>query len=190
MRSRRPSSEVKGHGNKTDKVAMRFNASQDINFDLKGGIEGRTISVRPSKDGDGDMELSIGSRGRTPAPAAVAPSSRPTLVQGREKSRRRYSYIEGQEGVMEVDRAKVGQASRGTSQYRNETRGGVVQVERGKSAGGRTTSTYYRSGPARPLQRVNTGESIREEGEFDEPRVVRERVRMTSRSRRSSRYRE
>lgn len=78
LKSRRPS--------ENDKFSMRFDASHGVNVDLKGGMEGRTISVRQNKD-EGEMEFSIGSRGRT------------TVGAGREsqdKSRKRYTYREGQ----------------------------------------------------------------------------------------------
>ena len=195
MRSRRPSSEVKPHN---DKFALRFNASQDINFDLKSGIEGRTISVRPSKDGDGDMELSIGARGR--AAGVVHGSSRPP-VTGREKSRRRYSYIEGQGGVTEVEREKLTQPSRPASrgveerryEYRDDRRGTVL-IDRTKTSSGsrppRGTTYLDEVAPGRQLQHVsiNTSiaDSIREE---QAPRIIAERVVTTtrSRSRRSNR---
>lgn len=162
IKSCRPSSDVKPRTNDNDKVALRFNASQDINFNMKGGIEGRTISVRPSKDGDGgDMELSIGSRGRTTV------GSRPPIA-GREKSRRRYSYIEGQGGVTEVERPRTSASrapTRGSRGYEYITDQGVMQLERVRTGG-------------------SVAESVREERE---PRIVRERIITTERSRRSSR---
>ncbi|KAL9594729.1 MAG: hypothetical protein Q9219_006868 [cf. Caloplaca sp. 3 TL-2023] len=73
---RRGSSEVKTRND--DGFTMRFNTSQGVNLDLKGGAKDRTISLRQSREGEGNMELSI--RGKTEA---------------REKSRRRQSYIDG-----------------------------------------------------------------------------------------------
>ena len=78
LKSRRPS--------ENDKFSMRVDASHGVNVDLKGGMEGRRISVRHNKD-EGEMEFSIGSRGRT-ANAAGRDS--------REKSRKRSSYRNGQ----------------------------------------------------------------------------------------------
>ena len=78
LKSRRPS--------ENDKFSMRFDASHGVNVDLKGGMEGRRISVRQNKD-EGEMEFSIGSRGRT-----VTSAGR----DGREKSRKRSSYRNGQ----------------------------------------------------------------------------------------------
>ena len=129
VKSRRPSSDIKSrHDN--DGLAMRFNAAQGINLDLRGGYEGRTISLKQSKD-EGEMELNIGSRGRTVG-------SRPVKPAAEEKGRRRYSCVDG-EGVTELER------SRTTSGVRGE----IVEA--------------------------------------DEPRIARERIITTSRSRRSSR---
>lgn len=77
LKTRRPS--------ENDKLSMRFDASQGVNVDLKGGMEGRMISVRQSKD-EGEMEFSIGSRGRT----TLGPGR-----ESREKSRKRSSYRNG-----------------------------------------------------------------------------------------------
>ncbi|KAL9002872.1 MAG: hypothetical protein Q9188_004227 [Gyalolechia gomerana] len=73
---RRGSSEVKTRND--DGFTMRFNTSQGVNVDLKGGAKDRTISLRQSREGEGNMELSI--RGKNEA---------------RDKSRRRQSYIDG-----------------------------------------------------------------------------------------------
>lgn len=171
VKSRRPSSEIKNR-NENDGLAMRFNASKSINLNLKGDIKDQTISLRPSKDGgEGEMELSIGARGR---PAA----SRPPIA-GREKSRRRYSYIDGQAiGVKEVERSKTTSRPplRGYSYIDDR---GVTELERVRTSG---------SSSSAGLERVRTAgsftESVREERE---PRIIRERIITTSRSRRSSR---
>ena len=154
VKSRRPSSEVKSR-NENDGLAMRFNASQGVSIQMKGGIEGRTISLRQSRDGgEGEMELGIGSRGRTVG-------SRPPIA-GREKSRRRYSYADGQ-GVTEVERPMTSSRPPRSHSYRDE---------RGLPHLGRATTTS------------STAESIQEEYE---PVVVREKIITRSRSRRSSR---
>lgn len=49
--------------NEDDEFRMRFDPSLGVNFNLKGDMEGRQISVRQSNDA-GEMEFSIGSRGR------------------------------------------------------------------------------------------------------------------------------
>ena len=91
---RRAGSDVKAR-NDTDGLTMRFNASQAVNVDFKGSSVGRTISLRPSKDGGGgDMVLDIGGK-------SGATSSRPPL---REKSRKRYSFVESS-GVRELEAA-------------------------------------------------------------------------------------
>ncbi|KAL8949595.1 MAG: hypothetical protein Q9222_004310 [Ikaeria aurantiellina] len=74
---RRGSSDVKTR-NDSDGITMRFNAAQGVNLDFKGSAEGRTISLRQSKEGEGNIELSIGSK-----------------QEAREKSRRRQSYVDG-----------------------------------------------------------------------------------------------
>ncbi len=171
VKSRRPSSEIKNR-NENDGLAMRFNASQGVNLDLKGGIEGRTISLRQSKDGgEGNMELNIGSRGRTVG-------TRPPIA-GREKSRRRYSYVDGQTGgVTEVERTKTSSRPpvRGYSYIDDK---GVTELERVRTGG---------SGSSAALERVRSGRSFAESIEEErEPRIVRERIVTTSRSRRRSR---
>ena len=88
LKTRRPS--------ENDKFSMRFDASHGVNVDLKGGMEGRRISVRQNKD-EGEMEFSIGSRGRTATGAG-----RDT----REKSRKRSSYRNGQSET-EIERTRT-----------------------------------------------------------------------------------
>ena len=86
LRSRRPS--------ENDKLSMRFDASQGVNVDLKSGMEGRMISVRRTKE-EGELEFSIGSRGRTATGAAR---------ESREKSRKRSAYRNGQSET-QIERA-------------------------------------------------------------------------------------
>lgn len=88
LKSRRP--------NENDKFSMRVDASHGVNVDLKGGMEGRRISVRQYKD-EGEMEFSIGSRGRTTVGAGR---------ESREKSRKRYSYRDGQSET-EIERMRT-----------------------------------------------------------------------------------
>ena len=92
---RRAGSDVKARS-ETDGLTMRFNASQAVNVDFKGSsVDGRTISLRPSKDGGGgNMVLGIGGK-------SGATSSRPLL---KEKSRKRYSFVESS-GVRELEAA-------------------------------------------------------------------------------------
>ena len=78
LRSRRPS--------ENDKLSMRFDASQGVNVDLKSGMEGQMISFRQNKE-EGELEFSIGSRGRTATAAGR---------ESREKSRKRSAYRNGQ----------------------------------------------------------------------------------------------
>ena len=88
LKSRRPSDN--------DNFSMRVDASHGVNVDLKGGMEGRRISVRQYKD-EGEMEFSIGSRGRTAVGAGR---------ESREKSRKRYSYRDGQSET-EIERMRT-----------------------------------------------------------------------------------
>ncbi|KAL8755621.1 MAG: hypothetical protein Q9199_003526 [Rusavskia elegans] len=81
---RRGSSEVKTR-NENDGFTMRFDPSHSVNVDLKGGAKGQTISLRQSREGDGNIELSIGAK-----------------PEAREKSRRRQSYVDGA-GVRELE---------------------------------------------------------------------------------------
>ncbi|KAL8652930.1 MAG: hypothetical protein Q9210_002399 [Variospora velana] len=86
---RRGSSDVKPR-NENDAFTMRFNASQGVNVDLKGGAEGRTISLRQSREGEGNMELSIRAKN-----------------EAREKSCRRQSYVDGST-VRELESIRTG----------------------------------------------------------------------------------
>lgn len=88
VKSRRPS--------ENDKFSMRFDASHGVNVDLGGGMEGRTISVRQNKE-EGEMEFSIRSRGRTTKGGGR---------ESREKSRKRYSYRDGQSET-EIERTRT-----------------------------------------------------------------------------------
>ena len=87
--SRRLSNDLKRRDSNDEAFAMRI--PKGANLNLQPGFEGRTISLRQSRDGDGDMELKIGERGRAGITGAVG--SRPAL---REKSTRRYSIVDGQ----------------------------------------------------------------------------------------------
>ena len=88
LKSRRPI--------ENDKFSMRVDASHGVNVDLKGGMEGRRISVRQNKD-EGEMEFSIGSHGR-----ATTGAER----ESREKSRKRTSYRNGQSET-EIERTRT-----------------------------------------------------------------------------------
>ena len=155
VRSRRQSSDVKTRNDHSG-LDLRFSAEQGVNLTMGDGMQGRTISVKQSKAAEGEMELGIGSRGRTVG-------SRPSLA-GREKSRRSSSYIDSQ-GMTEVERPKTSSRPPRAYSYRDER--GLPQLDRI-----RTTSS--------------AAESIKEE---QEPKVILERERITtrSRSRRSSR---
>ena len=92
---RRGGSDLKAR-NDNDGLTMRFNASHGVNLDLKeGSVEGRTISLRQSRDGgDGEMEFSIGAK-----------SSRTNSTTDlREKGRKRYSFLGGS-GIRELEPA-------------------------------------------------------------------------------------
>ena len=85
-------SETKHRTEKTaDGITMRFDPNQEVNFDLSG-TQGRTISLRQSKESAGQMEFSIGrstsTRGRE---KHGDPSKKTGSSDGktREKSRRR-----------------------------------------------------------------------------------------------------
>ncbi|KAL8905128.1 MAG: hypothetical protein Q9207_002829 [Kuettlingeria erythrocarpa] len=86
----RGSSDIKTR-NENDAFTMRFNAAQAVHVDLKGGAEGRTISLRQSREGEGNnMELSIKPKN-----------------DSQEKSRRRQSYVDGTT-VRELESLRTG----------------------------------------------------------------------------------
>ena len=112
LRSRRPS--------ENDKLSMRFDASQGVNVDLKSGMEGRMISVRQTKE-EGELEFSIGSRGRTATGAAR---------ESREKSRKRSAYRNGQ-GETQIERTRTisrpQMKIRGTEDEEDETERRIIR---------------------------------------------------------------
>ncbi|KAL8828399.1 MAG: hypothetical protein Q9191_002615 [Dirinaria sp. TL-2023a] len=83
---RRGGSDVKSR-NDNDGLTMRFNAAHGVSVDFKGAsMEGRTISLRQSKDGgEGEMEFSIGAK---------AGSNTDNKAKSRDKSQKRRSYME------------------------------------------------------------------------------------------------
>ena len=105
-----PSNDVNARS-ENDRFALKFNP-EGINVKMQGGIEGRAINFRKSKDGDGDMELSIGSRVGIESSRGRTVGSRPSI---REKSHKRYSYMEGQGTAKELDNMRVEAATRPTS---------------------------------------------------------------------------
>lgn len=88
LKYRRPSED--------DEFSMRVDTSHGVNVDLKGGMEGRRITVRQNKD-EGEMEFSIGCQERTTMGARR---------ESREKSRRRYPYRDGRSET-EIDRTRI-----------------------------------------------------------------------------------
>ncbi|KAL8831808.1 MAG: hypothetical protein Q9170_005136 [Blastenia crenularia] len=114
---RRGSSEIRTRND--DGFTMRFNSSQGVNLDLKGAAKDRTISLRQSREGDGNMELSI--KGKS---------------DSREKSRRRQSYIDGNT-VRELESiraaSRMGRPSREAEGERTKERSVVASQSRRSS---------------------------------------------------------
>ena len=127
LKSKRPS--------ETEKFSMRVDASHGINVDLKGGMQGRRISVRQHKD-EGEMEFSIGARGRT---ATGAPR------ESREKSRKRSSYSDGHK---ETEIARTRTTSRVRTKIEEEE-GDVNETEPRIIRERITTRTRSRRGSSR-----------------------------------------
>ncbi|KAI4144041.1 MAG: hypothetical protein LQ340_006798 [Diploschistes diacapsis] len=71
-----------------DVIKLRFKQAQGMRIDLRGGdgVEGRTIRLRQSQDGDGVMEMSIGGSERS-----KYRDSRPKERERRASQDRRYS---------------------------------------------------------------------------------------------------
>lgn len=98
-------------GNEHEGFTMRFNAG--VSVDVKGdGVEGRTISLRPSAETEGGMELSIGARGRGGSGGNG----------GRDKSRRPGSYLDGGR-ELEYARSVGREGEGGRDQERERERG-------------------------------------------------------------------
>lgn len=242
LRARRPSNNdvgstssrenKEGRDSNAGNLALRFNP-EGVNIKMQGGIDGRAINLRKSKDGEkGDLELSIGSKDesktdrrkqimaahhhteRTVPALSGAPTvrqiehsahhhhhhqqdrrgretpvslgSRPSLA-GRERSRRRYSYVEGGGGgVREVPHEEGGY-----SLTKIGSRDPYEAVAGG--SGARIGSRDEGGGGLRPsgsaLARTGSSESREEEyGGAGGARIIGERIVTTMRSRRSSRY--
>ncbi|MCJ1480728.1 hypothetical protein MMC06_000883, partial [Schaereria dolodes] len=86
-----------------DGFTMRFDATQGVKFDLKGdSVEGRIISLRQSREGVGEMELSIGGK-----QVAATTATTTTTTRGREEARdrsvRTYSYMGSEKGVKQIE---------------------------------------------------------------------------------------
>lgn len=147
-------------GNENDGFTMRFNAG--VSVDVKGdGVEGRTISLRPSAETEGGMELSIGARGRGGSGGNG----------GRDKSRRPLSYLDGGrelEYARSVDRD--GDGVRDREREREKDRGREREREKEKEK----------------ERERNRERDMEKERERDKERE-RERRLGASRSRRSSR---
>ena len=128
LKSRRPG--------ENDNFSMRVDASHGVNVDLKGGMEGRRISVRQNKD-EGEMEFSIGSRGRT---------ATGTGRDMREKSRKRSAYRNGQSETA-IERSRTMSRPRMKIKEKahdeNETEPRIVRERI-------TTRTRSRRGSSRP----------------------------------------
>ena len=116
-----------------DYFSMRVDASQGVNVDLKGGMEGRRITLRHHKD-EGEMEFTIGgAQGRT----TTGPER-----ESREKSRRRYSYRDGPSEV-EIDRP--GATSRLPMKIREKEEGDETEPRIVQERTTTTTRTRARS---------------------------------------------
>ncbi len=98
---RRNGSDVKAR-NDNDGVTLRFHPSSGVNLDVKGGsVEGRTISLRQSREGDGEMELSIGAKEKHSLSRTASRN------EGRERHQKRYPSVTGprHNGELEVARS-------------------------------------------------------------------------------------
>jgi len=142
VKSRRPSSDVKSR-NDNDGLSMSFDRYQKVNVQMKRGVD--SISIGPSKDGDGKMELGIGPRGRTVG-------SRPSMSR-REGSRRSYSYVDGQ-GVTEVERPKTSSRPPRSNTYRDER--GMPLLERVRTTNSATESIEEECEPRIIRERIIT----------------------------------
>ncbi|MCJ1465151.1 hypothetical protein MMC07_003767 [Pseudocyphellaria aurata] len=146
-------------GNENDGFMMRFNSGVSVDFD---GVEGRTISLRPSAETAGGMELSIGGRGRGGSGANG----------GRDKSRRPGSYVEG---VRELEYARsVGREGDGGRDRERER-----ERERGRE---REREKEREKERARDKERDTERERDREIARDREKRFGASRSRRSSRS--------
>ena len=113
---RKKGSDGKARDEKDDGVKMRFNASQGVNVDFKGGgVVGRTISLRQSGDRMGEMELSIGSKDKHVSDRERHMAERDRHMRMGEETMgtrsKRYSFAGGQAEI-----------SRSVSRIRKEVR--------------------------------------------------------------------
>ena len=125
-------SETKHRTEKTaDGITMRFDPNQEVNFDLSG-TQGRTISLRQSKESAGQMEFSIGRSTSTRGREKQGDSSKKTGSSDgktREKSRRRIVEYVDQDGrvlrqvEVPVDDGKRSKSRRPREEDRSERSG-------------------------------------------------------------------
>ncbi len=119
---RRGGSDVKAR-NENDGVTVRFHPSSGVNLDVKGGsVEGRTISLRQSRDADGEMELSIGAKEKHGLSRTASRS------EGRERHQKRYPSVSGAgtSGVRELEIARSASRARGERETGRERRRSVA----------------------------------------------------------------
>lgn len=112
-----------------DGFTVRFHPSSGVNLDVKGGsVEGRIISLRQSREAQGEMELSFGSKERQSLSRTASRN------EGRERHRNRYPSVSGT-GNMEI--------ARSASRMRGEREKGR---ERTRSVAGSRSRRSSRSG--------------------------------------------
>lgn len=88
----------------SNEITIRLNTGSGVQVDLKGdSVEGRTIGVRQSRDGG--MDLSFGSKAQ----------SRPREGLTREAHNRRYSILDGNQGMKEITPAEPSRRARSIS---------------------------------------------------------------------------
>ena len=225
---RRPSNDVASAKNENDRFALRFNP-EGINVKMQGGIEGRAIQLRKSREGgEGDMELMIegpgasayggdgerggGMRGRggsgsRPSHAAMAASGalmpvvreREREGDGERNRERERERVSDKERERERERERGGERNRSHRRY-SIIEGRVAQ-EILSSSSSSSPSYPSASGPSGPgggnyeARNLSIARYQQQHGQGygqdeGQPRVIGERIIMTtrSRSRRGSRY--
>lgn len=128
---RRNGSDVKAR-NDNDGVTVRFHPSSGVNLDVKGGsVEGRSISLRQSREGDGEMEFSIGAKEKHSLSRTASRN------EGRERHQKRYPSVPGTGHSAELE------VARSASRMRGEREAGR---EREKSVAGSRSRRSSKSG--------------------------------------------
>ena len=136
---RRSGSDTKPR-NDNDGVTVRFNPSSGVHLNVKGGsMEERTISLRQSREGQGEMELSIGAKDRHTLSRTASRN------EGRERRQKTYPSMSGigSNGARELEIARSASRTRGERETGRERRRSVAGSRSRRSSKGGFSEGWF-----------------------------------------------